>query len=84
MKPRSRAGIDLQGVEGDSTKPTVEIGGKQDIEALPQPVIMERGAFEAGLEEGEQDGYRESPGAGPPLHGHTKGHAQGAGGQQVS
>jgi hypothetical protein len=50
MEPWGRDGIDLQGVEGDSPKHAVEMGGKQGIEDLPQPVIMERGACEAGLE----------------------------------
>src|SRR5262249_32297197 len=52
MEPGSREGIDLQGVEGDRPKHAVEMRGKQRIEDLPQPVIMERGTLEAGLEEG--------------------------------
>ena len=52
MKPRGREGIDLQGVECDRPKHAVEMRGKQRIEDLPQPVIMERDAFEAGLEQG--------------------------------
>jgi hypothetical protein len=51
-EPGGRDGIDLQGVEGDSTKHAVEIGGKQGLEDLPQSIIMERGACEAGLEQG--------------------------------
>jgi hypothetical protein len=51
MKPRGREGIDLQGVEGDRPKHAVEMRGKQRIEDLPQPIIMERGACEAGLEQ---------------------------------
>jgi hypothetical protein len=51
MQPRSREGIDLQGVERNRTKHAVQIGGKQRIEDLSQPVIMERCAVEAGLEE---------------------------------
>jgi hypothetical protein len=52
MEPWGRDGIDLQGVECESTKHAVEIGGKQGIEDLPQSVIMERSACEAGLEQG--------------------------------
>jgi len=52
MKPRGREGIDLQGVEGDSPKYAVEMCGTQRIENLPQPIIMERSACEAGLEQG--------------------------------
>ena len=52
MKPRGREGLDLQGVEGDRPKHAIEIHGKQRIEDLPQPVLMERGALEAGLEQG--------------------------------
>jgi hypothetical protein len=42
----------LQGVEGDRPKHAVEMRGKQRLEHLPQAVIMERGACEAGLEQG--------------------------------
>ena len=52
MEPGSREGIDLQGVEGDRSKHAIEIHGKQRLEDLPQPVIVERGALEAGLERG--------------------------------
>lgn len=52
MKPRGREGIDLQGVEGARPKHAVELRGKQRLEDLPQPVIMERDAVEAGLEQG--------------------------------
>ena len=52
MEPGGRNGIDLQGVECDRPKHAVEIGRKQRVEDLPQPVIMEREAFEAGLEQG--------------------------------
>jgi hypothetical protein len=41
MKPWSREGIDLQGVKRDRTEYAVEICGKQRIQELPQPVIME-------------------------------------------
>jgi hypothetical protein len=51
MEPGCRDGLDLQGVEGDSPKHTVQIRGKQRIQDLPQSVIMERGAREAGLEQ---------------------------------
>src|SRR5262245_61244514 len=53
MEPGGREGIALQGVEGDRPKHAVERCGKQRLEHLPQPVIMERGAREAGLEQGE-------------------------------
>jgi hypothetical protein len=53
MKPGGREGIDFQGIKCNSPKQAVEIGGKQGIEDLPQPVIMERGACEARLEQGE-------------------------------
>jgi len=52
MEPWGRDGIDRQGVEGDSPKHAVEIGGKQGLEELPPSIIMERGACEAGLEQG--------------------------------
>jgi hypothetical protein len=52
LEPWSRDGIDLQGIEGDSPKHAVELRGKQGIEDLPQSIIMERGACEAGLEQG--------------------------------
>ena len=52
MEPGGREGLDLQGVEGDSTKHAVELGGTQRLEELPQPVIMERGAGQARLKEG--------------------------------
>jgi hypothetical protein len=53
MEPWGREGIDLQGVEGDSPTHTVERRGTPRLEPLPQPVIMERGACAAGLEQGE-------------------------------
>jgi hypothetical protein len=54
MEPGCRNAIHLQGVERARTKDTVESRGTQCIEDLPQPVSMERGACEAGLEQGEQ------------------------------
>jgi hypothetical protein len=53
MEPGSREGIDLQGVAGARPNHAVERRGTQRREALPQPVIMERDALEAGLEQGE-------------------------------
>jgi hypothetical protein len=53
MEPGGRAGRDLQSVEGDRPKHAVEMGGKERVEDLPEPVIMERGALEAGLKQGE-------------------------------
>ena len=52
MEPGCRDGIHLQGVECDRPKHVVEMRGKQDIEDLPQPVIMERCSREARLEQG--------------------------------
>jgi len=52
LEPGGREGLDLQGVEGDRSKHAVELRGNQRIENLPQPVIMERGACEARLEQG--------------------------------
>jgi hypothetical protein len=43
MQPRGGDRRDLQRLQRDSAKHTVEIGGKQRIEDLPQPVIMQRG-----------------------------------------
>ena len=53
MEPGGRDGLDVQGVERDRPKHAVEMRGKQRIEELPQPVIMERCARAAGLEQGE-------------------------------
>src|SRR4029453_8289629 len=53
MQPRGREGLDIRGVKSNSPKPTVEMGGKQRTQDLPEPVIMERGACEAGLEQGD-------------------------------
>jgi hypothetical protein len=52
MEPWGRDGIDLQGVKRNSTKHAVEMRGKQRIQDLSQPVIMERGVREVGLEQG--------------------------------
>jgi hypothetical protein len=52
MEPGGREGIDFQSVEGDRPKHAGEIGGTQRVEALPSPVIGERGALEVGLEQG--------------------------------
>jgi hypothetical protein len=41
MQPGGRHGIDLQGVKRDRTKHAVEIRGKQRLQDLPQPVIIE-------------------------------------------
>ena len=53
MEPGGRAGRDLQSVEGDRPKHAVAMGGKERVEALPEPVILARGALEAGLKQGE-------------------------------
>ena len=52
MEPECRNGLHLQGMERDRTKHAVEIGRTQGLEDLPQPVSMERGSREAGLEQG--------------------------------
>jgi hypothetical protein len=52
MEPGGREGIHLQGVERDRPEHAIELRGKQGIEALPQPIIMERGSRKAGLEQG--------------------------------
>jgi len=52
MEPGGREGIALQGVEGARTTHAVEMCRKQGLEHLPQPVVMESGALEAGLEQG--------------------------------
>jgi len=52
MEPGCREGIPLQGVARDRPKHAVELRGKQGIEDLPQPIIMERCSREAGLEQG--------------------------------
>ena len=41
MQPGRRDAVDLQGFEGKGAKDLVEIGGKQRIENVPSPVIME-------------------------------------------
>ena len=51
MQPRCRDGIDLQGFEGHRTKHRVEIGRKQRIEDVPQPVIIECGTCEPWLQQ---------------------------------
>ena len=50
VQPGGREGIDLQGIERDRPQHPVEMRRKQRLEDLPQPVIMERGALEPGLE----------------------------------
>jgi hypothetical protein len=54
MEPGGREGIHLQGVARDGPKDAVELRGTQGIEDLSQPIIMERGSREAGLEQGYQ------------------------------
>ena len=88
MEPGGRDGIDLQGVQCDRPKHAIEIRGKQGIEDLAQPVIVQRrwrsGRAEAGATSRAppgapppyrgHDGHPESPGATPPPHGHTRGY----------
>ena len=62
MPPGGREGIELQGVERDRPQYAVALRGKQRSEDLPQPVIMERGAREAGWEQGEHPtGFQACP-----------------------
>src|SRR5215831_1416538 len=53
MEPGGREGIDLQGVEGDSTKDAVELCGKQRLKKLAEAVIVQRRSSQAILEQGE-------------------------------
>ena len=53
VQPRGGDGIDFQCFQRDSAKHTVEIGRKQRIEDLPQPVIMQRGTPSSLLEQGQ-------------------------------
>ena len=53
VQPGGCDGIDIQGIEGERTTYPVQMRSQQRIEALPQPVIMERGSRQARLEEGE-------------------------------
>src|SRR6516164_10494311 len=53
MEPGGREGIDLQGVEGDGTKDTVKLRGKQRLENLAEAVIVQRRSPQAILEQGE-------------------------------
>src|SRR5262249_34980368 len=53
MEPGGRDGVDLQRFEGDGAKDLVEIGSKQRIEDVTQPVIMKRGPCEPWLKPGE-------------------------------
>jgi hypothetical protein len=42
MEPGSGDGVHLQGLEGHGAKHLIEIGGKQGLQDLAQPVIIER------------------------------------------
>jgi hypothetical protein len=53
MEPGGRDSIDLQGIECDGAKDTSELRGKQRIENLTEAVIVQRGSFQAILEQGE-------------------------------
>jgi hypothetical protein len=52
MEPRSGDGIDFQGRQGHSPKHAVQIGRKEGIEDLAQPIIMPRCGGQPGLKEG--------------------------------
>jgi hypothetical protein len=51
MEPGRRNGIDLERFEGDGTKHSIEVGRKQRIQDMPQPIIMQRGAREPWLQQ---------------------------------
>ena len=51
-EPWGRDSLDRQGMERDRTIHAIEMRSKQGIEDLSQPIIMERGSREAGLEQG--------------------------------
>ena len=51
MQPGRRDGIDLSCFQGDRAKHPIEIGGKQGIEDVPQPVIIECGPREPRLQQ---------------------------------
>jgi len=53
MEPGGREGIDLQGVEGDSTTDAVELCGTQRLKKLAEAVIVQRRSSQAILEQGE-------------------------------
>ena len=50
MPPRGRERRDRQSVERERPKHAVAMRGNQGLEALPQPVSLERCAVETGLE----------------------------------
>jgi hypothetical protein len=54
MEPGCWDGIDLERFERDGAKHLVEVGRKQRIEDVTQPVIMERGPREPRLQQRHQ------------------------------
>ena len=64
MEPGRRDGIDLQGFERNSPKHGVEIGGKERIEDLAQPVIIQGRPHKPRLEERQEPPFLQ---AGPDL-----------------
>jgi hypothetical protein len=53
MEPGGRDSIDVQGIECDGAKDAIELCGKQRLQDLPQPIIMQGYPREAGLEQGD-------------------------------
>src|SRR5262249_5643790 len=53
MEPGGRESIDLQGVEGDSTKDAVELRGKQRLENLAEAAKLHGRSTQAILEQGK-------------------------------
>jgi hypothetical protein len=51
MEPGGGEALDLQGFEGNGTKDLVEMGRKQGIQHVPEPVIMQRGPREPRLQQ---------------------------------
>ena len=53
MEPRCWDRIDLERPQGHSAKHPIEVCGKQGIEDLAQPIVMQGSAFQPRLEERE-------------------------------
>jgi hypothetical protein len=61
MEPGGWHSIDLQGIEGHSPKHPVQIGRKQSIEDLAQPVIVQGSGGQAWLQEGQHPSLLQTP-----------------------
>jgi hypothetical protein len=64
VQPGGRDGIDLQGIEGDGPKYLVEMNGEEGIENLSQSRVMDGGALEPRLQQGQHPPFFQ---AGPHL-----------------